>query len=72
MPFGEDIKRFIGEAIPYLEEVTFPVDKAELIDQVASSGAPDHIVSGLDDIPDGIYERVSDVTEVLTQGVQMR
>lgn len=72
MPFGVDINTFIGEAIPYLEEVTFPVDKAELIDQVASSGAPDHIVSGLDEIPDGIYERVSDVTEVLAQGVQLR
>ncbi|MCX5772873.1 MAG: DUF2795 domain-containing protein [Candidatus Hydrogenedentes bacterium] len=71
MPFGVDINTFIGEVIPYLEEVTFPVDKAELIDQVAGAGAPDHIVSGLDEIPDGIYERVSDVTEVLAQKVQM-
>jgi len=72
MPFGVDINTFIGEVIPYLKEVAFPVDKVELIDQVASSGAPDHIVSGLDEIPDGIYERVSDVTEILAQQIHMR
>ena len=71
MPFGVDINMFIGEVIPYLEEVTFPVDKAELIDQVENSGAPDNVVSGLKQIPDGIYDRVEDVTEVLAQKVQM-
>ncbi len=71
MPFGTDINTLISGVTPYLEEITFPVDKAELIDQVADSGAPDEIVSVLERIPDGIYERVEDVTEVLAQKVQM-
>lgn len=72
MPFGVDINAFIGEVIPYLEEVNYPVDKPELIEQVENNGAPGYVVSGLEQIPDGIYERVEDVTEVLAQSEHMR
>lgn len=49
----------------YLKGEDYPTDKQELIRRAREEGAPDEIVSVLEQLPEKKYESVTDVTKEL-------
>ena len=45
----------------YLSDLRFPATKQECVRQAESVGAPEYVLTALDNIPDGIYDSLAEV-----------
>jgi hypothetical protein len=55
----------LGQLIPLLSQVQFPISKADLIQSVQQKGASDQVISQLQRLPDKTFNSLQDVQNEL-------